>query len=210
MTGKKHVVFDVVGTCVSYHAFFDCLEKTIGAKLKDEGIKPQLFAFAWMEAAEREFAYLSISERYTTFTEVFKALFYRILWMASIAEPRSFATDEERDCILKSYGMLETRPGIGEAMQKLRQAGFTVWCLTTGDLKRVRGYFLHAGIDMPEENFMSCDTAGVAKPALAAYQSVLKKFGDDDEKWFAAAHMWDVSAAKKAGCVCAMLVASEF
>ncbi|KAK5123927.1 hypothetical protein LTR85_002124 [Meristemomyces frigidus] len=199
MAIQKHIVFDVVGTCVSYEAFFDCIEQTIGARLKDEGIKPQLFAFAWMEAAEREFAYLSISERYTTFMDIFKALFYRMLWMAGIAEPHSFATDDERDAILASYGRLETRPGIGDAMHKLRQAGFTVWCLTTGDTARVRGYFSRSGIDMPEENFVSCDTAGVAKPALPAYRAVLEKFGDDDEKWFAAAHMWDVSAAKKAG-----------
>ncbi|KAK4546102.1 hypothetical protein LTR36_002239 [Oleoguttula mirabilis] len=237
MAPRKHVVFDVVGTCVSYQAFFDCLEQTIGAKLKDEGLKPQLFAFAWMEAAEREFAYLSISERYTTFMDIFGALFvyvlpfpsyqtdaditagrrplslslsislrtqvhrnlYRMLWMAGIAEPHSFATDDDRDAILASYGRLETRPGIGDAMQKLRQAGFTVWCFTTGDTARVRGYFLRSGIDMPEENFVSCDTAGVAKPALAAYRSVLAKFDKNDEKWFAAAHMWDVSAAKKAG-----------
>lgn len=201
MGARKHIVFDVVGTCVSYQAFFDCMEQTIGDGLRKEGIKPQLFAFAWMEAAEREFAYLSISERYTTFMEIFKALFYRILWMAGVAEPRSLATQEQRDAILASYGRLETRPGIGEAMQKLRQAGFTVWCLTTGDTARVRGYFLRSGLDMPEENFVSCDTAGVAKPALAAYRSVLEKFEEGDEKWFAAAHMWDVSAAKKAGHV---------
>ena len=52
---------------------------------------------------------------------------------------------------------------------------------------------------MPLENFVSCDTKGVAKPALAAYRSMLQKFADDDVKWFAAAHMWDVSAAVKAG-----------
>jgi 2-haloacid dehalogenase len=63
----------------------------------------------------------------------------------------------------------------------------------------VRGYFERAGIDMPLENVISCDTAGVAKPALAAYKPALARFKDEDAKWFAAAHMWDVTAAVKVG-----------
>jgi 2-haloacid dehalogenase len=94
---------------------------------------------------------------------------------------------------------LQLRPGCLECFQKLRNAGFTVWCFTTGDIKRVRGYFERAGVDMPLENFVTCDTKGVAKPALAAYRSVLEQFASEDEKWFAAAHMWDVSAAVKTG-----------
>ena len=49
-----------------------------------------------------------------------------------------------------------------------------MWRFTTGDITRVRGYFLTAGIGMPAENFKSCDTKGVAKPALKAYEEVLK------------------------------------
>jgi len=72
--------------------------------------------------------------------------------------------------------------------------------LTTGDVKRVRGYFEKAGmLDFPGEHFISCDSHGKAKPALDAYRPVLKQFAEHDEKWFAAAHYWDVSAAKKVG-----------
>ena len=46
---------------------------------------------------------------------------------------------------------------------------------------------------------ISCDGLGVAKPAPAAYEAVWRRFGPDDVKWFAAAHMWDVSAATKVG-----------
>jgi 2-haloacid dehalogenase len=52
---------------------------------------------------------------------------------------------------------------------------------------------------MPIENFLSCDTAGISKPALAAYKPALARFKEEDVKWFAAAHMWDVSAAVKVG-----------
>ena len=81
----------------------------------------------------------------------------------------------------------------------MRANGFTVWCFTSGDVQRVGGYFERAGVDMPLENIISCDAAGIAKPALPAYEAVFKRLGADDVKWFAAAHMWDVAAATKVG-----------
>jgi len=189
MSPQKHVVFDVVGTCVGYQAFFDGVTKEIGPKLLEAGLSPQLFAFAWMESAEREFTYLSVSERYVPYLTVMRSLFYRILHMAGVKNPREFATDEQRDAMMKTYGELNPREGLKEAFELLRSAGFTIWCLTTGDIARVRGYFQKAGIDMPVKNFMSCDTKGVAKPALAAYEPALASLAEEDIKWFAAAHM---------------------
>ncbi|KAB8279151.1 HAD-like domain-containing protein [Aspergillus minisclerotigenes] len=199
MTPKKHVVFDVVGTCVSFDAFYNCIDRVIGDKLRAQCITPRFFGFSWMTAAELEFTFLSISERYKPYKEVITALFYRTLYMAGIEDPRSFATEAERDQCVQGYSELELRPGTRECFAKLREAGFTVWCLTTGDTRRVRGYFERAGVDMPLENFISCDSQGVAKPALAAYRPAMERFAEEDVKWFAAAHMWDVSAAVKVG-----------
>ncbi|KAI5236629.1 2-haloalkanoic acid dehalogenase [Aureobasidium subglaciale] len=195
----KHVVFDVVGTCVSYSAFFSRISSVLGPRLLANNITPKLFGFAWMESSEREFTYLSISSRYTPYKQVFATMFYRILWMSGIENPREFATDMERDEIVASYSELELREGVQETFGMLRDAGFTVWCLTTGDVERVRGYFVKANVDMPLENFRSCDGMGVAKPALAAYRPLFESFGKEEEKWFAAAHYWDVSAAKIVG-----------
>lgn len=195
----KHIVFDVVGTCVGYQAFFDGITTHIGARLLANNISPQLFGFAWMESSEREFTYLSISSRYAPYKDVFKAMFYRMLWMSGIADPRAFATDKERDAICATYSELKLREGVREAFEMLRAEGFTVWCLTTGDVERVRGYFVKGGVEMPMGNFRSCDTRGVAKPALAAYEPLFESFADGDQKWFGAAHYWDVSAAKMVG-----------
>lgn len=137
---SKTVVFDVVGTCVGYTAYFKAIEDRLGPKLVAKGIKPQLLGFAWIEAAEREYTYLSISGRYVTFQEVFKALFYRMLWMAGIEEPRKFATDEDNEYIMEQYTKLQVRPGLKECFEKLRAAGFTVQALTAGDRKRVLGW----------------------------------------------------------------------
>ncbi|KAJ5157914.1 uncharacterized protein N7482_009014 [Penicillium canariense] len=199
MARQKHVVFDVVGTCVSFDAFYETINCVMGKKLIAKNITPSFFGFSWMTAAELEFTFLSISERYRPYRDVLGAIFYRTLYMAGIQQPRDFATDLERDQCVQGYSELELRPGTEECFRTLRSAGFTIWCLTTGDSKRVQGYFDRAGVSMPAGNLITCDVQGIAKPALAAYKPALDRISSDDEKWFAAAHMWDVSAATKVG-----------
>ncbi|EED23995.1 2-haloalkanoic acid dehalogenase, putative [Talaromyces stipitatus ATCC 10500] len=207
---KKHIVFDVVGTCVSFDAFFDSIEQAIGPRLLAHNVTSKFFGFAWMQTAELEHTMLRMSQREKPYAEMFKALFYRVLYMAGIDNPRSFATDEERDMCHAGYSRLELRPDCKEMIEKLRDNGFTVWCLTTGDAQRVGGYFKRAGFDMPAENLVSChdflkhgapDSYPLEffKPSMSSYKHMLEKFAPTDQKWFAAAHMWDVSAAVKAG-----------
>jgi 2-haloacid dehalogenase len=53
---------------------------------------------------------------------------------------------------------------------------------------------------MPEENLLSCDSTMIGKPAPEAYKPLLEKLRmEGGEPWFAAAHMWDVSAARSTG-----------
>jgi 2-haloacid dehalogenase len=197
---RKHVVFDVVGTVMSYDAIFEALESRLGPQLRAEGIKPRLLGYTWFEAAEREYTYLSISGKYMRFYDVFSSLFYRMLWMAGVETPRTFASDADLEYILAQFLELKARPGAKECIEMLRVAGFTCWAFTAGDAGRVQGYFRKNAIDMPEENFMTCDTLGVGKPAPESYQPLLEAF-KGEEAWFAAAHMWDVSAAKRSGYV---------
>jgi 2-haloacid dehalogenase len=195
---SKHVVFDIVGTCVSYDALFDALDDRLGDQLRAQGIKPRLLGYLWIEVTEREYTYLSMNGRYVGFRDVFGSLFYRMLYMSGISEPTKFASDEDLNYILQQYKKLDARPGVAECFQLLRDAGFTVWALTAGDVERVGGYFSHNGIHMPEENFVSCDSVGIGKPDPKVYQMMLEKLGTE-EKWFAAAHNWDVAAARLAG-----------
>lgn len=195
---RKHVVFDIVGTCVSYDAMFDALDHRLGDKLRAQGIKVNLLGYLWIEVTEREYTYLSMNGRYVGFRDIFRQLFYRMLYMAGIQDPHSFATDEDLKYIMQQYMKLEARPGIAECFQILRDAGFTVWALTAGDVERVGGYFTHNGIHMPTENFITCDSFKIGKPDPRVYQMVIDRLGND-EKWFAAAHNWDVTAAKQSG-----------
>lgn len=154
-----------------------------------------------MEAGEREYTYLSLSGNYVSFFDhIFPAIFYRTLRQAGIKEPRKFATDKDRDFLIAAYRDLKPRPGVAECFAKLREGGFTVWCLTAGDTKRVSRYLAAGGVDFPSENFASCDTIGIGKPHPDSYQYILDKFPKDDrEVWFAAAHMWDSAGAKSCG-----------
>lgn len=202
MSSSKNVVFDIVGTLVCYDHLYDALERRLGDRLRGEGIKPYLLGNTWMEAAEREYTNLSISGRYKAYGDVFEALFYRVLAMGGIAEPRQFASSDDLDYLMSEYEHLTMRPGAAECVKKLRDAGFTVWAFTAADLERVNGYFQKAGIEMPAENLFSCDATGVGKPDLAAYRPLLQRLTSESggkQPWFAAAHMWDVSAARTAG-----------
>ncbi|KAF4475716.1 2-haloalkanoic acid dehalogenase [Fusarium agapanthi] len=195
----KYVVFDIVGTCVSYDKLTEAVEKQLGDKLLAVNVKPSLLVNLWIEASEREYTYLSITQRYAAFDKLFASLFYRMLWLAGIGEPRSFASEADIEKITQGYMELEPRPDLKECFDKLRAAGFTVRGLTAGDYDRVLGYFDKAGIEFPKEHLMSCDSFGVGKPDLKAYASTFEELKGAKELWFAAAHMWDVSSAKQVG-----------
>lgn len=199
MVQSKHVVFDIVGTLTSFDAFYDGIEHTIGNRLASQNLNSRLFGYSWMTAAELEFTFLSVAEGYKPYKEILRALFFRTLHMAGVENPHQFATAEERDQLVQSYSELELRPGTKECFDILRDAGFTIWCLTTGDAQRVAGYFERSAVDMPPNNIVSCDKSGLAKPSLAVYRSMFEGFASTDIKFFAAAHMWDVSAAVKVG-----------
>jgi 2-haloacid dehalogenase len=185
---------------VSYDALYDAIEARIGDRLKAQNIGSRLFGYAWIEAGEKEYTYLSLSEKYVKFFDVFRSIFYRTLWQAGVQNPRQFATDEDREHLLASYRTLKTREGLLECFTRLREAGFTVWAFTSGDTQRVAGYLSEGGASLPPEHFVSCDTIGVGKPAPACYQHILEKFPKENlEAWFAAAHMWDAAGARHCG-----------
>lgn len=197
-----NVVFDVVGTLVGYEKMYEAIDTCLGDKLRAQGIKPSLLGYTWIEVAEREYTYLSMSGLYKSYADVFAAIFWRMLYKAGIEEPRKFATEVDLACIMDGYMRMETRPGAKECVAKLREAGFTVWAFTMGDLKRVGGYFAAGGVDMPAHNLLSCDTSAIGKPDPEAYKPLLEKLKKEGgQPWFAAAHMWDVSAAKRTGYV---------
>jgi 2-haloacid dehalogenase len=61
--------------------------------------------------------------------------------------------------------MLKPCPRILRCFPQLRDAGFVVWALTAGDTSHVARYLAQDGVDMPEDNFVSCETSGTMKLA---------------------------------------------
>ncbi|KAF2157038.1 hypothetical protein K461DRAFT_283810 [Myriangium duriaei CBS 260.36] len=123
---KRHVVFDVVGTCVSYEAIYDRIHSVLGSRLLEHNITAAHFGYAWETAAE-----------------------LKILWMAGIQNPREIASDDERYAFMDRYAQLKIRDECQECFECLRHHDYLVWCFTSGDVARVRGYFEKAGVDVP-------------------------------------------------------------
>lgn len=195
-----NVVFDVEGTLVGYESMFNATGQPLGDNLRAEGNKPLLLCKMWLETAEREYTYPSMSGRYVGFAQVVEAIF-RMLFKAGIAEPRQFAASDDLHFIMHGYKTLTMRPGARECIEKLRKAGFEVWALTAADQIGRAAYFKQAHIEFPFKKLLSCDQSSIGKPDPASYDPLLKKLssGAQPQPWFAAAHMWDTSAAQKVG-----------
>jgi 2-haloacid dehalogenase len=125
----KHIVFDVVGTLVSYSHFHATIAQRLGSKLQSHNLSAPLLGFAWLESAEREYTYLSLSGKYVPFAQVFEAIFFRVLHFAGVSEPRSLATEEDVKFFLQEYKKCEVRPGAKECIDTLKKNGWTVWLL---------------------------------------------------------------------------------
>lgn len=199
---KKHIVFDIVGTIISYETFFAALSERIGPQLLSHNIPPRLFAWTWMEAADLESHHSHTSGRPKLFKNIFAPLLYRYLAMAGIPHPHTFISSDDVEYIVSAYSSrLTARPGILECFRRLREAGFTIWALTSGDAERVREYLARNEIPIAEENFIACEDIGKTKPAPEVYCYVRERLEDAEEMWFAACHMWDAAAAKHNGYV---------
>lgn len=199
---NKNIVFDVVGTLFGYEHLFSTISDRLGPKLMRENIKPSFLGQLWIESAEREYTYLSMSGRYVPFATVVRQIFFRMLFKAGVERPRDFATEEDLDYIMREgYDKLQPREGTRECLRILRDAGFQVWALTAADKEGCAAYFEQAEIEFPKDRILSCDGNGVGKPDLNSYKPLLNQL---DVKgiappWFAAAHAWDTSAAQRAG-----------
>jgi 2-haloacid dehalogenase len=101
---------------------------------------------------------------------------------------------------------LTPQPGLQDCWNTLKQAGANVLVITNGAKKTTQGYIDQAGLGELVDDVRSCDEVGYAKPFAQVYQGAHKaceevesKNGKKAERWFVAAHLWDLAAAKKAG-----------
>ena len=51
MTPSNHIVFDVIGTLVSYCRIHEAIDRRIGDRLCAAGVRVPTFGFMWIEVA---------------------------------------------------------------------------------------------------------------------------------------------------------------
>ncbi|KAJ4359439.1 hypothetical protein N0V95_002186 [Ascochyta clinopodiicola] len=196
--------FDVIGTCFDFEAPIRAIHDRLGDKLSTAKSDPKTLFFAWFYAAQRDFTYVSLAGAYKPIAEILKLTFRRACLIIDL--PASAVSDEDVAAIMTAFKSMGPREGLKECFDGLREAGWDVYGVTNGGVETSLAYYHNANIELDERHLLSCDDLKVAKPDVRVYeraQDYLTKQGlgerGDGERWFVAAHAWDLIAARKAG-----------
>lgn len=210
----KSASFDVLGTCFSFDGAIKAIKARLGPKLDTAGIDAKTLCFSWFFAAQRDFTYTSMVGSYTPIAQILKHTFKRACAVSDL--PLDQVADEDVGAIMEEMKRLQPRPGLKKCYDGLRDAGWDVYAVTNGGKVTSLKYYELAGIELDGEHLLSCDDIQVAKPDPRVYENThlhltAQGLGDkqDGERWFVAAHAWDLIAARKAGFKTAYLTFEE-
>ncbi|RMZ70048.1 2-haloalkanoic acid dehalogenase [Pyrenophora seminiperda CCB06] len=199
----KSASFDVIGTCFEFSAPIQAIETHLGSKLKNIAVDPKTLFFSWFYAAQRDFTYVSMNGAYVPIAQVLKSTFRRACAVVDL--PMNVITDEDVGEVMKAFKSMGPREGLKRCIDGLRGVRWDVYGVTNGGSETSLGYYHSAGIDLDEEHLVSCDAIQVAKPDVRVYENANKHLTsmglkeEDGQRWFVAAHAWDLIAARKAG-----------
>ncbi|KAH8886232.1 hypothetical protein GQ53DRAFT_785066 [Thozetella sp. PMI_491] len=77
---------------------------------------------------------------------------------------------------------------------------FNIFCFIFYYSTWVDRHLAGGGVDFLSENFVSCNTIRIGKPAPELYYYILDKFPKENrEIWVATVHMWDAAAVQRRG-----------
>lgn len=210
----KSASFDVLGTCFSFDGAIKTIQSRLGPKLAQHSIDPKTLTFSWFFAAQRDFTYTSMVGSYTPIASILKHTFRRACAVSDL--PLEAVSDEDVEAVMEAVKKLEPREGLKACFDGLRESGWDVYGVTNGGKETSLKYYELAGIELDGEHLLSCDELKIAKPDPRVYENThrhltsrgLGKEGDG-ERWFVAAHAWDLIAARKAGFRTAFLTFEE-
>jgi len=202
--------FDVIGTCFGFAKAIDAIEQHFGHELKSAGVDAKTFFFTWFYASQRDFTYTSVAGSYTPIAQVLKETFPRAFLIVDVkAEP----TSEQIDAVMAAFKTMGPRPGLKKCFDGLRAHGFDVFGVTNGGKQTSLGYYKAADIQLDEAHLLSCDDLKAAKPDARVYENAMRTVEAagcaGKERWFVAAHSWDLIAARKAGFKTAWVACEE-
>ncbi|KAI4944308.1 hypothetical protein J4E91_008865 [Alternaria rosae] len=199
----KSASFDVIGTCFAFSAPITTIQSRLGPKLTTAAVDPKTLFFSWFYAAQRDFTYVSMSGSYVPIAQVLKSTFRRACAVVDL--PLDAITDEDVDEVMKAFKAMGPRDGLKKCFDGLREAGWDVYGVTNGGSETSLDYYRHAGIELDAEHLLSCDAIKIAKPDVRVYEKADRHLTErglgkgEGERWFVAAHAWDLIAARKAG-----------
>ena len=209
----KSASFDVLGTCFHFQPLIDLIDSILHRHPNTKTAIDAITLFhLWFFAAQRDFTYTSIAGSYTPIASILKQTFRRTLAIVDFPEPEKHVTDSDIDDLVTELKRLPAREGLKECYYGLREAGFDVYAVTNGGKEASLKYYELAGVELDADHLLSCDTIKVAKPDPLVYKSAndwLESRGCEatakvegkevGQRWFVAAHAWDLIAARKAG-----------
>ncbi|WWC71105.1 haloacid dehalogenase, type II [Kwoniella pini CBS 10737] len=208
------VCFDALGTCFTLQNIISAVDEKYGEDLAKNGWGSKGFVMDWFHSAQRDYTYLSlISSPSPPIASILKTSLPLSLSSAISIPPPS---ESEIEGITSKLSELPAAPTLKEAMTHLVNKGAKIAIITNGAKSTTESYAAKANISDVVKKVISCDDVGLAKPHKEVYESanqVCEEFEgkevDKRERWFVAAHLWDLVAAKKAGFKTG-LVLSEF
>ncbi|BFZ58809.1 hypothetical protein PYCC9005_005874 [Savitreella phatthalungensis] len=198
---SKSACFDVLGTCFDFEGAIAVINERLGEKLAAHKVDARTLFFSWFYATQRDFTYCSIAGAYQPIATIFSKTFRRACEVVDV--PGKIASDEDIAAVMSAIRALQPRPGLKQCYEQLRAAGFDVYAVTNGGFETSMNYYRMAGIELDDDHLLSCDTIQKAKPDPLVYETstrhITARGCSDSEKWFVAAHSWDLIAARKAG-----------
>jgi 2-haloacid dehalogenase len=193
--------FDVIGTCFEFSVPIKCIHDRLGPKLSTAAVDPKTLFFSWFYAAQRDFTYVSMAGSYKPIAEVLKHTFRRACRVVDL--PADAVTDEDIAEVMKAFKSMGPRDGLKKCFDGLRDAGWDVYGVTNGGSETSLAYYRNANIELDAEHLLSCDDIKIAKPDVKVYENANRHLTarsvGDGERWFVAAHAWDLISARKAG-----------
>lgn len=211
MAAQKSASFDVLGTCFDFDSAISKIQTRLSPLLKQYSIDPKSLFFSWFYAGQRDFTYTSLAGTYTPIAQILKSTFRRACAVVDI--PPSKITDEDVAAVMEEVKRLKPRPGLKTCYDGLRAAGWDVYGVTNGGKETSLKYYELVGIELDKEHLLSCDEIQVAKPDIRVYENAHKHLTargvGNEERWFVAAHAWDLIQARKAGFKTAFLSFEE-
>lgn len=210
----RSACFDVLGTCFDFIGAIEVVTDRLGSKLANVNADAKSLVFSWFFAAQRDFTYTSTVGNYTPIAQILKHTIKRACMIVDL--PPDQITDDDVDAIMAEVRRLKPRPGLKTCYDGLRQAGWDVYGVTNGGKEASLNYYKLADIELDEDHLLSCDDIKVAKPDVKVYTTAHQHLTarglgkeDDGDRWFIAAHAWDLMAARKAGFKTAYLAFEE-